>query len=50
MEKENISIDEYEEASHLNILKDYYNSLKIGNYFTSNEMSWYNEFREAVAV
>jgi hypothetical protein len=50
MEKENISKDEYEEASHLNILKDYYNSLKIGNYFTSNEMSWYNEFREAVAV
>jgi hypothetical protein len=49
-EKENISKDEYEEALHLNILKDYYNSLKISDNFTANELSWYNNFSEAVAV
>jgi hypothetical protein len=44
------SKDEVEEAKHLNILKDYYNSLKIHNDFTFNELLWYNNFKEAVAV
>jgi hypothetical protein len=49
-EKGNFSRDEYEEALHLNILKDYYSSMKISNNFTLNELSWYNNFREAMAV
>jgi len=50
LKKDLFSKDEVEEARHLNILKDYYNSLKIQNNFTSNELSWYNNFKEAVAV
>ena len=49
-EKDSFSKDEYEEAFHLNILKDYYSSLKICNNFTPNELSWYNNFKEAMAV
>ncbi len=41
---------ENEEALHLNKLKDYYSSLKIRNNFTPYELSWYNNFKEAIAV
>ncbi|MFH0975224.1 MAG: hypothetical protein V1874_05515 [Spirochaetota bacterium] len=48
--KENISKEEYEEAFHLNILKDYYLNLRVSNNFSSNELLWYNNFKEAMVV
>ncbi|MBN2402385.1 MAG: hypothetical protein JXN64_08285 [Spirochaetes bacterium] len=48
--KDTFSREEYEEAVHLNILKDYYKSMKIKNNFSAAELSWYNNFKEAMAV
>lgn len=50
LSKNEISEDEYNEAFHLNILKDYYSSMKINSNFTPEEMDWYNNFKEALAV
>jgi hypothetical protein len=48
--KDNISEEEYQEAFHLNILKDYYSNMKIVDNFTKKEKHWYNNFKEAKAV
>ena len=45
-----VSEDEYEEALHLNILKDYYCNMKIKNNFSPEEKRWYNSYKEAKAV
>ena len=48
--KENTSEEEYQEAFHLNILKDYYSNMKITGEFTNEEKYWYNNFKQAKAV
>ncbi|MBN2039629.1 MAG: hypothetical protein JW864_06285 [Spirochaetes bacterium] len=48
--RDNVSEEEYEEAFHLNILKDYYSSMKITDKFTKEERCWYNNFKDAKAV
>ena len=45
-----IPCDEYEEAVHLKILKDYYVGLGIVDRFTKEELSWYGSYEEATAV
>ncbi len=42
--------EEYEEAFHLKILKDYYLNLKIEDKFSSEEMAWYESYKEAAAM
>jgi len=48
--KDQFSSEEYEEAFHLKILKDYYINLGIVNNFSSEEMDWYNIYKEDIAV
>jgi hypothetical protein len=43
---ENVTEQEYKEALHLKILKDYYSNMKIKDNFTTAEKLWYNEFKE----
>ncbi len=48
--QEGVSLEDYEEICHLKILKDYYVNLGIEEKFTSQEINWYEEYKEAVAV
>lgn len=50
IKKDVFTKEEYEEALHLNILKDYYTNLKIEDKFTKEERLWYETFKEAKAV
>ena len=42
--------DEFDEAYHLKILKDYYLNLRIVDRFTPSELTWYESYKQAVAV
>lgn len=42
--------EEDEEIIHLHILKDYYLNLGIQDFFTDEEIHWYNSFKEAMAI
>lgn len=48
--KDKASQQDFEEALHLKILMEYYQSLGIKDKFTYEEMTWYHSFKQAVAV